>query len=155
MSTFPSVFSEYNQKDATFLSLFISVRRCTCFRRLFCPSSRVQNCTYSVRHLSDRYCYLLLAAGSSNGLKHVQRLKKINNLRKVAFYWLYSEIILGMNGSMNVKLSSVLMITMYRPFWSSRNVVNCDNIFRILSRFSCNHDTGYTKYKHHSREYRC
>jgi len=52
-------FSEYNQQDATFLNLFISVRRSTCFRRFFRPSSVSQNCTY---------CYLLLAAGSSNGL---------------------------------------------------------------------------------------
>jgi len=55
-----NIFAEYNQQDATFLSLFISVRRSTCFRRFFRPSSGAQNCTYSVRHLSDRYCYLLL-----------------------------------------------------------------------------------------------
>ena len=52
----------------SFSNLFIFVRRSTCFRRFFRPSSGAQNCTYSVRHLSDRYCYLLLAAGSSNGL---------------------------------------------------------------------------------------
>jgi len=40
---------------------FISVRRCTCFRRVFHPSSGAQICTYSVRYLSDRYCYLPLA----------------------------------------------------------------------------------------------
>ena len=65
------IFSKYNQQDATFLNLFISVRRSTCFRRCFLPSSAAQNCTYSVRCLSDRYCYLLLArlaAGSSIGL---------------------------------------------------------------------------------------
>jgi len=50
-----NIFSEYNQQDATFLSFFISVRRSTCFRRVFRPSSGAQNCTYSVRHLSDRY----------------------------------------------------------------------------------------------------
>jgi len=42
-----------------FINLFISVRRSTCFRQFFRPSSGAQNCTYSVRHLSDRYCYLL------------------------------------------------------------------------------------------------
>ena len=47
-----------------FSNLFISVRRSTCFRRFFRPSSGAQNCTYSVRHLSDRYWYLLLAAGT-------------------------------------------------------------------------------------------
>jgi hypothetical protein len=54
-------FAEYNQQDATIHNLFISVRRSTCFRRSFLPSSGAQNCTYSVRYLSDRYCYLLLA----------------------------------------------------------------------------------------------
>ena len=54
-------FAEHNQQDATFLNLFISVRRSTCFRRVFRPSSGAQNCTYSVRYLSDQYCYLLLA----------------------------------------------------------------------------------------------
>ena len=52
--------AEYNQHDATFLNLFISVRRCTCFRRVCRPSSGSQNSTYSVRYLPDRYCYLLL-----------------------------------------------------------------------------------------------
>jgi len=66
-------FSKYNQQDATFHNWFISVRRCTWFRRFSRPSSRVQNYTYSVRHLSDRYCYLLLAAVSSNGLTNTWR----------------------------------------------------------------------------------
>jgi len=57
-----NIFAAYNQQDATFLNLFISIRRCTCFRRVFLPSSGAQNCTYSVRYLSDHYCYLLLAA---------------------------------------------------------------------------------------------
>jgi len=53
----------YNQKDATFLNLFISVRCSACFRRFSRPSSGAQNCTYSVRYtyFSDQYCYLLLA----------------------------------------------------------------------------------------------
>jgi len=45
-----NVFSGYNHQDANFLNLFISVRRSTCFRRVFSPSSGAQNCTYSVRH---------------------------------------------------------------------------------------------------------
>jgi len=63
-----NIISEYNQQDATFLNLFISVRRSGCFRRFFRPSSGAQNCTYSIRYLSDRYCDLLLALGGSNGL---------------------------------------------------------------------------------------
>ena len=57
-----------SKKLQRFSDLFISVRRSTCFRWFFRPPSGAQNCSYSVRHLSDRYCYLLLAAGSSNGL---------------------------------------------------------------------------------------
>ena len=30
-----NIFSEYNQQEATFLNLFISVRRSACFRQLF------------------------------------------------------------------------------------------------------------------------
>jgi len=56
-----NIFSEYNQQEATFLNLFIPVRRSTYFRRFFRPSSGAQNCTYRVRYLSDQYCYLLLA----------------------------------------------------------------------------------------------
>jgi len=48
-------------KRCKFPNLFISVRRSTCFRRFLRPSSGAQNCTYSVRYLSDQYCYLLLA----------------------------------------------------------------------------------------------
>ena len=55
-----NIFAEYNQQYATFHNLFISVRHSTCFRRFCRPSSGAQNCTYSVRYLSDQYCYLLL-----------------------------------------------------------------------------------------------
>ena len=40
-------------------NLFILERRTTCFGRSFHPSSGVQDCTYSNRHLSNRYCCLL------------------------------------------------------------------------------------------------
>jgi len=40
-------------------NLFILEWHCTCFRRYFRPSSGVQDCTYSNRHLSNRYCCLL------------------------------------------------------------------------------------------------
>jgi len=66
-----NIFAEYNQQDATFHNFFISVRRSTFFRRFFHPPSGAENCTYSVRYLSDRSCYLplatKLAAGSSIG----------------------------------------------------------------------------------------
>ena len=41
----PALFAENNQQDAIFHNLFISVRRSTCFRRFFRPSSGDQNCT--------------------------------------------------------------------------------------------------------------
>jgi hypothetical protein len=79
-----NIFAAYNQQDATFHSLFISVRHCICFRRVFRPSSGAQNCTYSVRYLSDQHCNLLLAwtgcsilsrlaAGCSIGLTNTLR----------------------------------------------------------------------------------
>jgi len=52
------VFAEYSQQDAKFHNFFISVRRYTCFRWFFRPSSGTQNCTYSVRYLSDQYLTL-------------------------------------------------------------------------------------------------
>jgi hypothetical protein len=70
------MFAEYNQRDATFHNLFISVGRSTCFRRFFRPSSGAQNCTYSVRCLLDHYWYLLLArlaVESSIGLTNTWR----------------------------------------------------------------------------------
>jgi len=45
-----SLFAEYNQQDALFHNLFLSVRLSECFKRLFHPSSGAQNCTYSVRY---------------------------------------------------------------------------------------------------------
>jgi len=40
-------------------NLFILERHYTCFGRSFSPSSAVQDCTYSNRLLSNRYCCLL------------------------------------------------------------------------------------------------
>ena len=54
-----NIFAQYNQQDAKFHNLFISVRRSACFWWFFRPSSGAQNCTYSVRYLPDRYCYML------------------------------------------------------------------------------------------------
>jgi len=59
------------------------------------------NCIYSIWYLSDRYCYLPIAAGSSNGLtndgwkyhpKHVEQFPDINKLRNVASCWIYIGI---------------------------------------------------------------
>jgi len=66
-----NAFAEYNQQDVTFLSLFASLRRSTCFRRFFHPSSGAQNRTYSVRQMSAWTGWNIpsrLAAGSSIGL---------------------------------------------------------------------------------------
>jgi len=38
---------------------FILEWHSTCFGRSFCQSSAVQDCTYSNRHMSNRYCWLL------------------------------------------------------------------------------------------------
>jgi len=79
-----NIFAKFNQQDASFHNLFISVRRSTCFRRFFRPSSRAQNCTYSIRYWSDKYLTLYVQFwapddGQKNHLKHVERLTEINN----------------------------------------------------------------------------
>jgi len=56
-----NIFAAYSQQNATFHNLFIYVRRFTCFKRVFRPSSGAQSSTYSVRYLSDQYCCLPLA----------------------------------------------------------------------------------------------
>ena len=102
-----NIFSGYNQQDATLLNLFISVRRSTCFRQFFCPSSGAHNCTYSIRHLSDLHCYLQVAVMAWKMpdtlcavLSPWRRMEKPsetcrasyrNRLRRVASWWLYPE----------------------------------------------------------------
>jgi hypothetical protein len=44
-----------------FSKIFILVKHSTCFGRSSRPSSGAQDSTYSNRHMSDRYGYLLLA----------------------------------------------------------------------------------------------
>jgi len=110
------LFAVYNQQDATFHNLFISVRRSTCFRRFFHPSSGAQNSTYSVRYWSDKYLMLYVLFGASddgrkNCLKHVERLTEINKLWNVASCWLYSASILAMHEPMNVKFLF--------PYWNN------------------------------------
>ena len=75
------IFAEYNQEDVMFLNLFISVRRCTCFRRVF-PSIIRSTKLYIQCQVFVRP--LLLPDTS---------------------YWLYSANILAMHGPMNVKFS--------------------------------------------------
>jgi len=118
-----NLFAEYNQHDATFHNLFISVRRFTCFRRFFRPSLGAQNCTYRVRYWSDKYLTLYVQFwapddGWKNRLKHVERLTEINKLWSGASCWLYSANIFAMHGPMNVKQSiaahcSVLSVLIY------------------------------------------
>jgi len=96
-----------------FHNLFISVRRCTCFRRVFRPSSGAQNCTYSVRYWSDKYLrlYAQFSApgdGRKTRLRHVERLTEINKLWNVASCWLYSENKLAMHGPMTVEVTDFM-----------------------------------------------
>jgi len=50
------------KKMHRFLTLFILVKRSTCFGRSFRPSSGAQNCTHGNRLMSNSCCFLLLAA---------------------------------------------------------------------------------------------
>jgi len=67
------MFTEYNQQDATFLNLFISVRRSTYGFTFHHQELK------TAHTVSDQYCYLLvawpgqarLAAGSSIGLTNI------------------------------------------------------------------------------------
>ena len=90
-----NIFAENNQQAAMFHNLFISVRHSTCFRWFFRPSSGAQNCTYSIRYLSDQYLTLYVQFwapddGRKNHLKHVEHPTVINKLWNVAACWLYS-----------------------------------------------------------------
>ena len=50
------VFAACNQQDVTFHNFFISIRRLTCFRWFFCPSSGT---AYIVRLIPDAVCAVL------------------------------------------------------------------------------------------------
>jgi hypothetical protein len=62
------------------IQFFISVNCSTCFGWIPHPSSRAQNCIYSMWYLSNRYCYLPLSWKS-----WVSTLPLCN----VAYCWLY------------------------------------------------------------------
>ena len=77
------------------------------FEMVFPSIIRSSKCTYSIRHLSDHCCYLLLAwarwneclmlyvqfwapdDGRKTRLKHAELLTEINKLRNVASCWLH------------------------------------------------------------------
>jgi len=50
-----NIFTEYNQQDATFHNLFISVGCSTCFRRFFRPPSGAQIAHTASVYSSDKY----------------------------------------------------------------------------------------------------
>jgi len=80
-----NILAEYNQQDATFHNLFISVRCSTCFRRFFRPSSGAQN-----KYLTLYVQFWAADDGRKNRLKHVERRTEINKSWNVASCWLYS-----------------------------------------------------------------
>ena len=59
-----------------YLIYFILEWHSTCFRRSFCLSSGVQDCTYSNSHMSNKYC-CLLASGYEMALQMHQCIKFI------------------------------------------------------------------------------
>ena len=125
------IFAEYNQKDATFHNFFISIRRSTCFRRFFRPSSGTQKCTYSVRYLSDQYLTLYAQFwapddGRKNRLKHVERVKEIKKFWIVACCWLYSA---------NILVNSFCKELLFRIFWKSNKLFSgwsSHNVFFVF-----------------------
>jgi hypothetical protein len=117
------MFAEYNQQGATFHGSFISVRRPTCFRQFFRPSSWAQNCTYSVGYWSDKYLTLYVQFwapddGRKNRMKHVGHLTEINKS-----CWPYPANILAMHGPMNVKfivLRDLISAGVWLQIWYRR-----------------------------------
>jgi len=104
-----NIFTQYNHQDATFLNLFISVRRSTCFRRVFRPASGAQNCTYRFRYLSHHYCYLLLASGAQNCTYSV---------RYLSHHYCY---LLLASGAQNCTYSQVFVTPLLLPAASLRS----------------------------------
>jgi len=55
-------YSKTSQMHPCIKSFYFWKWHSTCFGRSFRPSSGVHDCTYSNRHMSNRYCYCLLAS---------------------------------------------------------------------------------------------
>jgi len=67
---------------------FILERHSTCFGRSFRPSSGVQDCTYSNRHLSNRYCWLHASMQSAWDIRVSSWFYYTNILRCTALWTL-------------------------------------------------------------------
>jgi len=109
---------------------FFPVRRSTCFGPFFYPSSVAQNCIYCFRYWSDKYLKLCMQFwanddGWKNGLKHVERLTGINEWRKFASCWFYSENILAMHGHTwcGYKITGLMLEHFYSKKLHDRNIV--------------------------------
>jgi len=117
--------SEYNQQDATFHNLFISVRRSTCFRRFFRPSSGAQKLHMSVLvwQIPDAVCAVLSSWWWKENPSETCRVSYRNNkLRKFSSCRLSSENLLAMHGPVNVRfnfcMSGFLSLeTIYQPLY--------------------------------------
>jgi len=91
-----NIFAQYNQQDATFLNLFISVRCSTCFRRVFCPSSGAQNCTWRNHNTTSSFTQHLTEEAHSFGpmnkiMKIVHCHKKGANLNTIEKFLIHTE----------------------------------------------------------------
>jgi len=76
-------YSKTKLDAPTYQIYFILELHSTCFGRSFSPSSAVQDCTYSNRHMSNRYCCLLASGNNtvhvSDGLSvHHQQFKTVH-----------------------------------------------------------------------------
>ena len=86
-----NIFIEYNQQEAKFLNLFISVRRSTCFS--FSIHHQELKTARTASGICQTRLYVQFWApddSRKNRLKHVVRLTEVNKLRNVASRWLYS-----------------------------------------------------------------
>ena len=71
----------------------------TCFRQSFRPSSGVQDCTYSIRHMSNRFCWLL-ASGHEMDCRSISCPLASSQLTCMTYTWccVYSLELLIMDG---------------------------------------------------------
>jgi len=94
----------------------------TCFGRRFRPSSGVQDCTYSNRHLSNIYCCLL-----ASGYPLASYVG--------AYSWFYCRNNITMHGPINVKKKHFLIFGERRESVSPLHTLL--SAFEIHSKYAC------------------
>ena len=101
----------------------------TCFGRSFRPSSAVQDCTYSNRHLSDRYCCLFAS-------------KQTAIWQTGAPSWFYYTNCITMHGPMNVKYAAHVIEQLPLSRKAARSVIELQPVSRTSAHGRSNFSDG-------------